>query len=102
MGRSPLADFGRARRAGRPVQRLAACDADRPVAADETVSRMVAIGVGCRAGVKAETIAELVWRALAQTRATEGERRMVTLYAKAGQPGVIEAPRPIRPVLPPL
>lgn len=57
------------------------------------MSRIVAIGVGCRAGVPGETIAALVRRALAEAGAPEGERRMFTLVAKAGEPGLVEAAR---------
>jgi cobalt-precorrin 5A hydrolase len=64
--------------------------------------RVVAIGVGCRAGVKGETIAALARRALAQAGAPEGERRMFTLAAKAGEPGLIEAARLLRATLTPL
>jgi cobalt-precorrin 5A hydrolase len=56
-------------------------------------SRIVAIGVGCRAGVAGEAIAALARRALEQTGAPEGERRMFTLAAKADEPGLIEAAR---------
>jgi cobalt-precorrin 5A hydrolase len=64
--------------------------------------RVVAIGVGCRAGVKGETIAALARRALAQAGAPEGERRIFTLAAKAGEPGLIEAARLLRATLTPL
>jgi cobalt-precorrin 5A hydrolase len=57
------------------------------------VSRIVAIGVGCRAGVAGEAIAALARRALAEAGAPEGERRMFTLAAKADEPGLIEAAR---------
>jgi len=57
------------------------------------MSRLVAIGVGCRAGVAGEAIAALARRALAEAGAPEGERRMFTLAAKAGEPGLIEAAR---------
>ena len=56
-------------------------------------SRIVAIGVGCRAGVAGEAIAALARRALEETGAPEGERRMFTLAAKAEEPGLIEAAR---------
>ena len=56
-------------------------------------SRIVAIGVGCRAGVAGEAIAALARRALEQTGAPEGERRMFTLAAKADEPGLIDAAR---------
>jgi cobalt-precorrin 5A hydrolase len=66
------------------------------------MSRLVAIGVGCRAGVAGEAIAALARRALAEAGAPEGERRMFTLAAKAGEPGVIEAARLLRASLKPL
>ncbi|MGB7977067.1 MAG: cobalamin biosynthesis protein, partial [Roseiarcus sp.] len=56
-------------------------------------SRIVAIGIGCRAGVAGEAIAALVRRALKEARSPEGERRMFTLSAKADEPGLIEAAR---------
>ena len=55
--------------------------------------RLIAIGVGCRGGVAGEAIAALALRALAETGAPEGERRMFTLAAKVGEPGLIEAAR---------
>ena len=57
------------------------------------MSRLIAIGVGCRAGVAGEAIAALARRALADTGAPRGERRMFTLAAKSGEPGLIEAAR---------
>jgi cobalt-precorrin 5A hydrolase len=63
------------------------------MAADETMSRFVAIGLGCRAGVKGEAIAALARRALAELMAPDGERRVFTLAAKADEPGLIEAAR---------
>ena len=65
-------------------------------------SAMVAIGVGCRAGVDGETIAALARRALAEADAPEGEVRMFTLAAKAGEPGVVEAARLLGVALTPL
>jgi cobalt-precorrin 5A hydrolase len=56
-------------------------------------SRIVAIGVGCRAGVAGEVIAALARRALEETGAPEGEISMFTLAAKADEPGLIEAAR---------
>ena len=56
-------------------------------------SRIVAIGVGCRAGVAGKAIAALARRALEETGAPEGERRMFTLAAKADEPGLIDAAR---------
>ena len=55
------------------------------------MSGFIAIGVGCRAGVSGEAIAALVRRALAESGAPEGERRLYTLTAKAGEPGIAEA-----------
>jgi cobalt-precorrin 5A hydrolase len=66
------------------------------------MSRLVAIGVGCRAGVAGEAIVALARRALAEAGAPEGERRMFTLAAKAGEPGLIEAARLLRAPLTPL
>ena len=43
------------------------------------MSRFVAIGLGCRAGVKGEAIAALARRALAELQAPDGERRLFTL-----------------------
>jgi cobalt-precorrin 5A hydrolase len=66
------------------------------------MSRIVAIGVGCRAGVAGEAIAALARRSLKEAGAPEGERRMFTLAAKAGEPGLIEAARIIGVALTPL
>ena len=57
------------------------------------MSRVVAIGVGCRAGVGGEAIAALARRALAQAGEPEGEVAMFTLAAKADEPGLVEAER---------
>ena len=57
------------------------------------MSRFVAIGIGCRAGVAGEAIAALARRALTDTGAPPGERRMFTLAAKCEEPGLIEAAR---------
>jgi cobalt-precorrin 5A hydrolase len=57
----------------------------------ESPKAIVAIGVGCRAGVAGEAIAALARRALAEAGAPEGERRMFTLAAKAEEPGIIQA-----------
>ena len=65
-------------------------------------SRIVAIGVGCRAGVAGEVIAALARRALEETGAPEGDRQMFTLAAKADEPGLIEAARIIGVALTPL
>jgi len=64
--------------------------------------RVVAIGVGCRAGVKGEKIAALARRALAEAGASDGELRVFTLAAKAGEPGIVEAARLLRATLTPL
>ena len=66
------------------------------------MSRIVAIGVGCRAGVAGEAIAALARRALEEAGAPEGERRMFTLAAKADEPGLVEAARIIGVALTPL
>ena len=55
------------------------------------MSRSVAIGIGCRAGVAGETIAALARRALAEAGAPKGETAIFTLAAKADEPGLIEA-----------
>jgi cobalt-precorrin 5A hydrolase len=68
----------------------------------QTSDRIVAIGIGCRAGVASETIAALARRALEEAGAPEGERRMFTLAAKAGEPGLIEAARVVGVTLTPL
>jgi len=57
------------------------------------MSRAVAIGIGCRAGVAGETIAGLARRALAEAGAPKGETAIFTLAAKADEPGLIEAAR---------
>ena len=57
------------------------------------MSRLIAIGIGCRAGAKGETIAALARRALHELEAPEGERRLFTLAAKAAEPGLIDAAR---------
>jgi cobalt-precorrin 5A hydrolase len=72
------------------------------MAADETMTRFVAIGVGCRAGVSGDAIAALALRALAEYEAPDGERRMFTLAAKADEPGLIQAARLIGVALTPL
>jgi len=56
-------------------------------------SRIVAIGVGCRAGVAGAVIAALARRALEEAGAPDGEPQMFTLAAKAAEPGLIEAAR---------
>ena len=66
------------------------------------MSRIVAIGVGCRAGVAGEAIASLAQRALTEAGEPAGERRMFTLEAKADEPGVVEAARLLRAKLTPL
>jgi len=62
----------------------------------EALSRLVAIGVGCRAGVQGEAIAALVRRALEELKAPEGQRRLFTLVDKAAEPGLIDAARRLR------
>jgi cobalt-precorrin 5A hydrolase len=66
------------------------------------MSRIVAIGVGCRAGVAGETIAALTRRALTEAGAPEGDRQMFTLAAKADEPGLIDAARILGVALTPL
>jgi cobalamin biosynthesis protein CbiG len=60
------------------------------------MSRVVAIGIGCRVGAAGEAIAALARRALKEAGAPEGELRMFTLAAKADEPGLIEAARLLR------
>ena len=93
LGRRACADRSRACRTGRALFRLARGDADRAVAPRQAMSRVVAIGIGCRAGVAGEAIAALARRALKEMGAPEGERRVFTLAAKAEEPGLIEAAR---------
>jgi cobalt-precorrin 5A hydrolase len=57
------------------------------------MSRIVAIGVGCRVGVAGKAIAALARRALDEAGAPDGEIGMFTLAAKADEPGLIEAAR---------
>jgi cobalt-precorrin 5A hydrolase len=57
---------------------------------------IVALGVGCRAGVAGEAIAALARRALKEAGAPEGEIGMFTLAAKVAEPGIIEAARLLR------
>lgn len=59
----------------------------------QTGSRIVAIGVGCRAGVAGEAIAALARRALGEAGAPEGALRMFTLDAKVNEPGLVEGAR---------
>ncbi len=66
------------------------------------MSRFVAIGVGCRAGVSGEAVAALARRALAEFGAPQGERKMFTLAAKAIEPGLAEAARLVGAALIPL
>ena len=66
------------------------------------MSRFVAIGVGCRAGVSGEAIAALVRRALAESGAPAGERKIFTLAAKAEEKGLVEAARLVGVALTPL
>jgi cobalamin biosynthesis protein CbiG len=66
------------------------------------VSRIVAIGVGCRAGVAGEAIAALARRALTEAGAPAGEVAMFTLAAKADEPGLVEAARLLGAGLTPL
>ena len=89
LGRRADADRDRPRRAGRAVHRLAPGDAGRAMAADKAMSRFVAIGLGCRAGVKGDAIAALARRSLAEFKAPDGERRLFTLAAKADEPGLL-------------
>jgi cobalamin biosynthesis protein CbiG len=66
------------------------------------MSRIVAIGVGCRAGVAGEAIAALARRALKEAGAPAGEVCMFTLADKADEPGLMEAARIIGVALTPL
>ena len=66
------------------------------------MSPIIAIGVGCRAGVAGEAIAALARRALADAGAPKGELRVFTLDAKADEPGLAEAARLLGAKLTPL
>jgi cobalt-precorrin 5A hydrolase len=66
------------------------------------MTKLVAIGVGCRAGVAGEAIAALARLALAEAGEPQGERRMFTLADKAEEPGLIEAARLMGAALTPL
>jgi cobalt-precorrin 5A hydrolase len=66
------------------------------------MKRVVAIGVGCRAGVAGAKIAALARQALVEAGGPEGELRVFTLAAKAGEPGIVEAARLLRATLTPL
>jgi cobalamin biosynthesis protein CbiG len=66
------------------------------------MSRIVAIGVGSRAGVAGEVIAALARDALAEAGAPEGDVGMFTLAAKADEPGLVEAARLLGVKLTPL
>jgi|SRR5579872_1447947 len=81
---------------------MAAGGADRAMAVRQAVSRIIAIGVGCRAGVAGEAIAALARRALAEAGAPEGEIGMFTLAAKAHEPGLVRAARLLGAKLTPL
>ncbi|HEY1783339.1 MAG TPA: cobalamin biosynthesis protein [Roseiarcus sp.] len=59
----------------------------------QAASRIVAIGVGCRAGVAGDAIAALARRALGEAGAPEGALTMFTLDAKADEAGLVEAAR---------
>ena len=72
------------------------------MAMDAPVSRVVAIGLGCRAGVEGATVAALVRRALAELRPPEGDLRLFTLAAKGDEPGLVEAARLLAAPLTPL
>ena len=66
------------------------------------MSRIIAIGVGCRAGVAGEAITALARRALAEAGTPKGELRVFTLDAKADEPGLVEAALLLRAKLTPL
>lgn len=66
------------------------------------MSRIVAIGIGCRAGVSGDAIALLVRRALADGGSPEGELRVFTLDAKAAEAGISQAAQLIGASLNPL
>jgi cobalamin biosynthesis protein CbiG len=76
--------------------------AARQAVSRQAKSRIVAIGVGCRAGVAGETIAALARRALAEAGWPEGELLLFTLDAKANEPGLVEAARLLGAGLTPL
>jgi cobalt-precorrin 5A hydrolase len=75
---------------------------DEAIQSRAAAQPLVAIGVGCRAGVAGEAVAALVRRALAEAGAPKGEVGMFTLAAKAGEPGLIEAARLLGVALTPL
>jgi len=77
-------------------------DAGRAMALGEGVSRIVAIGVGCRRGVAGERIAMLARHALAEFGEPKGELHICTLEAKAAEAGIIEAARLLGAKLVPL
>ncbi len=72
------------------------------MAMDAPVSRVVAVGLGCRAGVEGATVAALIRRSLAEFRAPEGNLQLFTLAAKANVPGLVEAARLMAAPLTPL
>ncbi|MBV9907716.1 MAG: cobalamin biosynthesis protein [Hyphomicrobiales bacterium] len=76
--------------------------AARQTMSRQASTRIVAIGVGCRAGVAGEAVAALARRALAETAAPEGEIGLFTLAAKANEPGLIEAARILGVAITPL
>ncbi len=69
---------------------------------DEPVSRVVAVGLGCRVGVDGAAIAALVRQALAELRTPEGDLRLFTLAEKGEEPGLVEAARLLAAPLTPL
>jgi cobalt-precorrin 5A hydrolase len=75
---------------------------DEAIQSRPAAQTLVAIGVGCRAGVAGEAVAALVRRALAEAGAPKSEVGMFTLAAKAREPGLIEAARLLGVTLTPL
>ncbi len=69
---------------------------------DKALSRIVAIGLGCRTGVDGAAVAALVRRALAEFGAPESALRLFTLAAKGDEPGLVEAARLLAAPLTPL
>jgi cobalt-precorrin 5A hydrolase len=63
---------------------------------------LIAIGVGCRAGVSGEAIAKLARRALVELGAPQGEQRLFTLADKAAEPGIVAAAQALGAPLTPL
>jgi len=55
------------------------------------MGRLIAIGVGCKAGAPGEAIVATIRRALALYEPPPGDLRLFTLEAKREEPGLVEA-----------